>query len=255
MRIAAIYDIHGNLPALEAVIDEIEASGGVDLVLVGGDVLPGPLCGEALVALSKLSMPVRFIHGNGETDVLAMRAGREPTGVPESALSALRWVADALSDEDAAAIGAWPGVERIDLEGLGRVLFCHATPRDDRELFTRITPEARLLPIFEAAEADVVICGHTHIPFDRMVGDVRVVNAGSVGMPFGTAGAHWALVTGEPAPIGIQLRVTDYDRDAAAARMRESGYPDVDGFVKGALFDLPGADEMTELFERSVLTP
>ena len=83
---------------------------------------------------------------------------------------------------------------RRSVDGLGEVLFCHATPRDDNEIFTRLTPADRLRPLLADVDATVVVCGHTHMPFDRMVGNTRMVNAGSVGMPFGDAGADWLLL-------------------------------------------------------------
>ncbi len=124
------------------------------------------------------------------------------------------------------------------------MLFCHATPRDDNEIFTRRTPEPRLLPVFEDTGAPLVVCGHTHMQFDRRIGKVRVVNAGSVGMPFGQPGAHWALLDRGD----IQLKRTHYDLEAAAARIRVTRYP--------ADFDvqrLPTKEEMPEVFEAAAL--
>jgi hypothetical protein len=92
---------------------------------------------------------------------------------------------------------------RVEIDDLGPVLFCHATPRDDNEIFTRLTPEEILLPIFEGQDARLIVCGHTHMQFDRMIGKVRVLNAGSVGMPFGEPGAYWLLL--EP---DVQLQHT-----------------------------------------------
>jgi len=82
MRVAAIYDIHGNLPALEAVLREIRQA-EVDCVVVGGDVLPGPMPRETLTCLVDLGIPVQCIYGNGEVAVLEQMAGREPAAVPE----------------------------------------------------------------------------------------------------------------------------------------------------------------------------
>lgn len=220
MRVAAIYDIHGNLPALEAVLAAIRVE-DVDQIVVGGDVVPGPMPRECLSTLRDLPIPLRFIRGNGEADVLAVRRGETPARVPERLIEVLRWAAKRLSTEDLADLAAWPTTSRLAVSGLGDVLFCHATPRDDSEIFTRVTPERRLRLIFEAAGAALVICGHTHMQFDRRVGDVRVVNAGSVGMPFGEPGAYWALL----GPGGVELRRTTYDLDAAEARIRATGFP------------------------------
>ncbi|NIQ52254.1 MAG: metallophosphoesterase, partial [Gammaproteobacteria bacterium] len=94
----------------------------------------------------------------------------------------------------------------------------------ENEIFTRITPEERLRPVLEPTGADLMVCGHTHMQFDRRVGRCRVVNAGSVGMPFGATGAHWALL----GPGGVELRRTEYDLAEALDRMRATGYPDME---------------------------
>lgn len=214
MRVAAIYDIHGNLPALEAVLEDVRRA-GVDQVVVGGDVLPGPMPRETLARLLELDIPVQFIQGNGEREALAHRAGRELTTVPEAFREIVRWSAEQLHAEHERVLAGWPATLR-----LGEVLFCHATPRNDTEIFTRLTPEDRLLPVFEGLGVPMVVCGHTHVQFDRMIGGVRVVNAGSVGMPFGEPGAYWLLL----AP-GVELRRTPYDLARAAALIRDTGYP------------------------------
>ncbi|MEJ2207385.1 MAG: metallophosphoesterase family protein [Gemmatimonadota bacterium] len=244
MRVAALYDVHGNLPALEAVLDAL-SDASPDLIVVGGDVVPGPMPSESLAALLSLSIPVRFIHGNGERDALAAHRGEDLSHVPPAFHDAMRWVAKELSPEHLTDMAGWPLTLRLDHPTLGSVLFCHATPRDVREIFTRVTPEERLRPVFDAAGASVVVCGHTHMQFDRSVGNVRVLNAGSVGMPFGEPGAYWALLGGE-----IELRHTPYDLPAAAERMGKSGYPATSAFD---VLHPPAAAEMLEVFEAAAL--
>ena len=90
-------------------------------------------------------------------------------------------------------LASWPRTLRLDVDGLGGVLFCHGTPRSETEIFTRLTPEERLVPLFDGLQVSVAVCGHTHMQFDRQIGPTRVVNAGSVGMPFGTTGACWVF--------------------------------------------------------------
>src|SRR6476469_4590189 len=97
MRIAALYDIHGNLPALEAVLGEVREA-GVDLVVSGGDVVPGPMPREALASLLNLEIPVQFIHGNGDREVLAVRAGAKTGRFPEAFRPAMEWTARQLDD-------------------------------------------------------------------------------------------------------------------------------------------------------------
>ena len=243
MQVAAIYDIHGNLPALEAVLSAV-LDEGVDQIVVGGDVVPGPMPRDCVSVLRDLSVPVRFIMGNGDRDIVRAKRGKELTRVPPAFHEVMLWVADQLPAEHISDFAEWPLTVGFDVPGLGEVLFCHATPRDDNEIFTRVTPEDRLRPIFAATGAAVVICGHTHMQFDRRVGDVRVVNAGSVGMPFGEPGAYWALL----GPRGVELRRTKYDLLAAAARIRATEYP-MDFDVEHP----PSESGMLELFEAAAL--
>lgn len=244
MRVAALYDIHGNLPALEAVLRDIETA-GVERVVVGGDVVPGPMPRETIGTLLGLEIPVHFIRGNGEREVLGRRSGEEATGVPEPVREVLTWVGERLTREEAQLLAGWPLTHALRIHGLGQVLFCHATPRSDSELFTRRTPEERLLPAFAEQDAAVVVCGHTHMQFERTVGAVRVVNAGSVGMPFGEPGAYWLLLGPD-----IELRCTRYALAEAAGRIRATDYPHSEGFATSYVLDPPSEAEMLELFER-----
>jgi len=179
--VAAIYDIHGNLPALEAVLEEIQES-SVDQILVGGDIVPGPMPRETLDRLLNVDVPIQFIYGNGEVAVLTEMAGKEPQA-PTQFRDVIRWNAQQLADYKQ-VLASWPKTIRLEIPNLGAVLFCHATPQNENDVFTKLTPEERLLTIFREVNASVVVCGHTHMQFDRMIGKVRVVNAGSVGMPF-----------------------------------------------------------------------
>src|ERR1043166_6671731 len=95
-RIAALYDIHGNLPALEAVLGEVRAA-HADAAVVGGDVTPGPMCAEVLAALRSLDVPVHYLYGNCEVAVLAEMDGRN-SGVPEAHRPPIQWVAAHLHD-------------------------------------------------------------------------------------------------------------------------------------------------------------
>jgi putative phosphoesterase len=247
MKVAALYDIHGNLPALEAVLDELRGE-GVDRVVVGGDVLPGPMPRETIHRLLSLDLPVEFIYGNGEAAVLEQLAGRESPAVPEPYRPAMRWTAEEIHVDYAHRVAGWPMTAELELPR-GRVLFCHATPRNEDEIFTATTPEERLLPIFGGLSAPVVVCGHTHMQFDRMVGRTRVVNAGSVGMPFGDPGADWLLLG--DGDTGLQLRHTPYDLQAAAARVRASAFPWPEDFAARYILRPPSAAEMLDVFTRA----
>src|SRR5581483_8572595 len=121
----------------------------------------------------------------------------------------------------------WPSTCQLEIPGVGRTLFCHATPTNDVECFTRATLDAQLEPMFADVASAVVVCGHTHMQFDRRVADHRIINAGSVGMPFaGPPGAYWLLLAD-----GIQLRRTDYDFEATAARFRRTTFPHVESIA------------------------
>jgi predicted phosphodiesterase len=244
MRVAALYDIHGNLPALEAVLDELLLT-PVDAIVAGGDVLSGPMQAECLQRLRALSLPVQFIMGNSDREVIATRNGKENMRLPPFAQELCRWSARRLSPEHEQWIAGWLSTLTLRIPPLGNVLFCHATPRDDNEIFTARTNEAFLRPIFDAVEADVVVCGHTHMQFDRMIGKTRVVNAGSVGMPFGAFGADWLLLGPQ-----IELRHTGYDREAAARRIAATGFPSTPDFD---LLNPPAAEKMFELYSRAEL--
>lgn len=244
MRVAAIYDIHGNLPALQAVLQDIRRA-EADLVVVGGDVLPGPMPRETLACLENLSIPKQFIYGNGEVAVLEQMAGKDPVAVPEQHRPIIRWTAQQLSEEDKSTLAAWPAAVRLKVGELGDVLFCHATPRNENEIFTRLTPAEQLLPAFACADAKVVVCGHTHMQFDRMIGRTRVVNAGSVGMPFGEAGADWLLLG-----PGVELRHSFYDLADAAEHIRKTAYPQAEDFAERYVLHPPSETEMLEAFAR-----
>ncbi len=245
MRVAALYDIHGNLPALEAVLREV-AEEDVDRIVVGGDIVPGPMPRESLECLLDLRTPVEFIQGNGDRIVAGQMRGAEPEEVPPAFREPIRWVASQLTPGDRHRLEGWEKTFRLDMPGIGRVLFCHATPRSDVELFTKLTPEDQLVRLFENQDASLVICGHTHMQFDRKIGKVRVVNAGSVGMPFGEPGAYWLLLGSD-----VELRRTTYDFRAAAERVRKTSYPQADDFAARNILQPPSEAQMLEAFSRS----
>jgi predicted phosphodiesterase len=248
MRVAALYDIHGNLPALDAVLADVRTA-RVDRIVVGGDVLPGPMPRETMARLLQLDIPAQFIYGNGDLAILAQMKATDPTTVtywgtsggaplPEPFGDLFRWTARQVREYQD-VLESWPLTTTIDIEGLGQVLFCHATPRNEVEIFTRVTPEERLLPVFAGVDAAVVVCGHTHMQFDRMVGRLRVINAGSVGMPFATTGADWLLLG-----PGIELRKTSYDTAAAAEQFRRTGYPMVEDMAVRYILNPPTEQEL-----------
>lgn len=220
---AALYDVHGNLPALDAVLAEVEA----DVIVVGGDVAAGPWPEETLARLRGLDGDVRFIRGNADRELVEREQGLAPPHL-------LEFVRERLSADDLAFLGSLSLTETIDVDGLGSVLFCHATPRNDEEILTRISPDENWGAALEGVDTDVVVCGHTHMQFERTIGGIRLVNAGSIGMPYEREpGAYWALLGPD-----VDLRRTEYE----PGDIEGSGWPD----------EWPSAtpEEATEFFER-----
>jgi predicted phosphodiesterase len=253
MRIAALYDIHANLPALQAVLEQVRRA-RADHIVVGGDVLPGPMPRDTLQRLLDLDIPVHFIYGNGEVAVLRAMAGQELAGVPEVYQPSIRWTAEQVHDQQQ-TLAAWPMTLQLEIPGLGGVLFCHATPRNENECFTRLTPDDRLLPIFDGLTASLIVCGHTHMQFDRVVGGTRVVNAGSVGMPFGEPGADWLLLGAAATDRGddepVQMQHTAYDLAKTAELIRATRYPWPEDFAARYVLNPPSAAAMLDVFTRA----
>ena len=244
-RVAAIYDIHGNVPALEAVLDEIRGA-HVDAIVVGGDVVPGPMPREAIARLLALDTPVHFLRGNGDREVLARMRGIDTGTVPAAFRNVIQWNADQLPAAYEAVLDGWPPTVRLSVAGAGTVLFCHGTPTSDTQIFTRLTPDERVLALLDGVCEPLIVCGHTHMQFDRRVQNRRVVNSGSVGMPFGEPGAYWLLLGPD-----VQLRRTEYDVLDAAARIRSSGYPQATEFAEGNILRPPAEAQMLEVFGRA----
>ena len=223
MRVAALYDIHGNLPALEAVLPEVDA----DVILVGGDFVAGPWASQTLERLRELGSGVRFIRGNADRELGPDGEGSAPAAV-------LDFVRRSLSDEQLEFVLGQPERASFDVDGLGGVLFCHATPRSDIELLTAASPEEDWRKALEETSESTVVCGHTHMQFDRRFGDVRVVNAGSVGMPYEREpGAYWVMLGPD-----VEFRRTLYE----PGDIEGSGWPE----------EWPEAtpEEATEFFEK-----
>jgi predicted phosphodiesterase len=238
VRVAALFDVHGNLPALEAVLADPRCA-EADVVVCGGDLVVGPYPAECLDALEAHAGSVRFLVGNCD---------REAVETPEEGElgAAARWSNERLGRERTARVADWPLTVELDVPELGGVLFCHATPTSDRPILTRITPEADVARALGDVGADVVVCGHTHVQYDRTIGPVRVVNAGSVGMPYeGSGDARWALLAGGQ----VELVSTAYDTDAALERLERPGLPLFERWLVDSLRGEISAEEATASFE------
>jgi len=230
VRVAALYDIHGNLPALEAVLGRLDER---ETIVVGGDVVAGPWPSETLERLRGLGDRVRWVRGNADRELVepSEHRGLAPVQVIE-------WTRARLSPGQLAFLDSLPTTQSLEVDGIGSVLFCHATPRSDEEVLTRISPAHRWREAVTGIAEHVVLCGHTHVQFDRTVNGVRIVNAGSVGMPYEREpGAYF----GELGP-DIELRRVDYDVERTARQIAATGWPE----------EWPAAtpEEATEFFER-----
>jgi predicted phosphodiesterase len=243
LTLAALYDVHGNLPALHAVLGDPEFA-AADAVVIGGDVAAGPMPAEVLDALTALERPLRWVRGNADREVVEAhdRGDLDPAAHPDDpAARADAFTAGRITPAHRDLLASFEGVVSV-----GGVLFCHGSPRSDDEIITARTGPERLAPMLEGVAERVVVCGHTHHQFVLHAGDQRVVNAGSVGMPYeGRPGAFWLLLRdGEP-----DLRRTDYDVHAAADAIRASGFPDADDIVASSLIEPVSADEVARFFE------
>lgn len=229
MRVAALYDVHGNLPALEAVLAEVAAL-GVDAVVCGGDVVWGAQPVECLASLREAG--ALFIRGNADREVA------------EGSSEADRWCAAQLGQEACRFLAGLPTAVELDVDGLGATLFCHGSPRSDEEILTRATPDGAVGEALAGVPAGVVVCGHTHVQFDRLVGGVRLVNAGSIGLPYeGDADARWARL----GPT-VELRRTAYDVERGAVAAEASGFPQRE-MIARKLRTPSSAEEATAFFE------
>jgi predicted phosphodiesterase len=198
VRVAALYDVHGNLPALEAVLAGLDPA---DTIVVGGDVVGGAFPAETVERLRALGERARWVRGNAERELVEPATGAAAAPAEELA----RTRAQLSRDQVDFLYGLPPQLE-LDVAGVGRVLFCHATPSSDLDLVTPLTPDERIDALLAGVDADLVVAGHTHMQDRRG----RWLNAGSVGMPYEDAdGAFWALLG-----PGVELRRTAYDRGA-----------------------------------------
>ena len=238
MNVLALYDIHGNVDALEAVLADPAAT-DPDVVVVGGDAVPGPFARDTLARLDALTVPVRWIRGNGEREVAAAVGAPAPADDDLAARTAAITAAE-LGDEQARLLGELPLT--LELDG---VLFCHASPRRDDEMLTRLSSPERWADALADVKAPVVVAGHTHQQDDRVVGAVRFINAGSVGWPYeGDGAARWLWVAdGVP-----ELRRTPYDAAAAGRRMLTAGWPD-ERSIRAALIEPVEPIVVTRIFE------
>jgi predicted phosphodiesterase len=226
-RVAALADVHGNAPALAAVLDEVERE-SPDLVVFCGDLTWGSLPQETLALVRALEIPARFVRGNGDRSVGTYLEGRG------------EWMAAQHTPEDLAFVAGFEPTVEIDVDGLGVTCFCHGSPRSDEECVTERTPGERVHEFMAGVDARNVVTAHVHVSYDRKVDGIRLVGPGSVGLPYeGQAGfAYWALLGRD-----VELRRTAYEIDTAVARMRATDDPSVEAIVE-LMLEPPSRDEV-----------
>jgi predicted phosphodiesterase len=242
VRVAALYDVHGNVPALDAVLNDVAAA-GVDLIVWGGDVATGPSPAETLARMREVGG--RCVNGNADREMVEdFDAGRKASDSDDETRRTMLAAVAKIDRADRDFLASFESAVSVEVDGLGPVLFCHGSPRSDEERITRATPTERLAPMLADVTEPVIVCGHTHQQFDLRCGDQRVLNAGSVGMPYeGTAAAFWLLVGPE-----VELRRTDYDVAAAIEALGEADRE----LLRESLIEPADPDWVTQYFESGV---
>lgn len=216
--LAVLSDVHGVLPVLEAVLAEPDVA-AADLIVIAGDHAAGPQPVEVLDALQALGERAVLVRGNADRELVTVaRGGSSPH--PES-----RWAGAQLRTDQVELMAGLPHPVVVEVDGFGPVLCCHGTPADDDAVVLVDSQLERWAEVLRDVPDAVrtVVCGHTHMPFVRLVDRRLVVNPGSIGMPYGRPGGAWALLRGGQ----VSLRHTPVDvTDAVARIVAESSYLD-----------------------------
>lgn len=215
--VAVLSDVHGALPALEAVLAEPDVRAAERIVLTG-DIAAGPLPVETLDRLVGEGDRVTWVRGNADRELVAVARGAT------SGIDVSNWAGRQLRPDQVELLDRLPHPVTLDVDGFGPVLFCHGTPRDDDEVVLVDSSLARWAEVLSTVPpgTGTVVCGHTHMPFQRLVDRRLVVNPGSVGMPYGRPGPHWALLRDGV----VTLRSTAVDPEALGdAVVAASSFP------------------------------
>jgi len=243
--VAILSDVHGVLPALEAVLAEPDVR-DADVIVLTGDIALGPQPVPTLDLLESMGERVRWVKGNCERELVDLARGTKPARYPISG-----WAATQLRDDQVELLDGLPATLTLDVRGLGDVLFCHATPRDDEGMVFVDSDLPRWAEVLAGVPDSVgtVVCGHTHMPFNRLVDRRTILNAGSVGMPYGTTGAQWALL----ANGAITLRRTEFDREAACAAIEaDSTFPGITEWNDDYVRNTPSDSEALTSFKEQL---
>ena len=229
MRVAVLADIHGNLPALQAVLRDVAAV-GADAVVLNGDIADGPMPAQTLDCLEEMGERAIWVRGNSDRSLAAAFDGTfQPSGLSTNPpADYFTWCAERIGQAHRDRLASLPLTVTLDIDGLGPVAFCHGTARDDNEFILVDSPIEHYQAAFASVTEPTVVLGHTHMPFDRLADRRRFLNPGSVGLSYGHAGAAWALLGPD-----VTLRNTLYESQTAAATLLASAR------------DLPGIEFIT----------
>ena len=249
MRVAALADIHGNLPALEAVLRDVETA-GADVIVLNGDIADGPMPAQTLDRLEELGERAIWVRGNTDRSLAAAFDGTfQPSGLPANPpADYFTWCAARIGQAHRDRLAGMPLKATLDVDGLGPVAFCHGTARDDNEFILIDSPIGHFQAAFAGITEQTVVLGHTHMPFDRLADTRRFLNPGSVGLQYGHAGAGWALLGPD-----VVLRRTLYDTRAATATLlaNASDLPGIE-FIAANMADPASDAEAMAAFTETV---
>ncbi|WP_434716446.1 metallophosphoesterase family protein [Lacticaseibacillus paracasei] len=227
MKIAALYDIHGNYPALKEVLKQVKKL-SPDLVVLGGDLIAGPMPLETLSLLKRVSTTFKTvgIMGNNDQDIVDIYA-KKRVGLSRKATEQLTWIANQLSYKQVSFLrNLLPSIS------IGNYFFCHAVKNDNTTVFSPRQNKAYIEALFKGVQESYIICGHTHIQFELSLPNKKIINAGSIGMPFSNQfGAQWLWLEDNR----IEYKRTIFNQQVAIQLISQTEYPFKNEFIANNL--------------------
>lgn len=229
-----IADLHGNLPALDAVLADLERVQPDAVVIAGDFVNRGPESHAVVARAMRLGFPA--ISGNHDTWLASLARGEDPPDDWQTPWwTPVRRAAQELTPADLAWIDALPATLRLELPGAAPALIVHGSPRHAREGMGRMLSDERLAEALAGVEERTIIGAHIHYPWDRWLGDRHAIVIGAVGCPFnGDTSAQYGLFTWRAGMWEFAHHAVAYDHEPLYAAWRRSGYLD-DGGAAAAL--------------------
>lgn len=236
MRLAVLSDVHGNLPALEAVLADLQAQGAPDAIWVLGDLVAFcPWPNQTLACLRALP-EVAFVQGNTDRYLVTGRRPLIPVRSPDewARMAAFlevrdalfRWTVERLSWEDYGFLRDLPVRVEQEIPGYGSLLGVHAAPGDDEANLLAETPDEAIRPYLGGVDGRLLVYGHTHRPLERVVDGVRLVNVGSVGLPLdGHPRPAYGLFDFQGRRCQVAIRRVEYDLQAVIAELERVQHP------------------------------